>query len=306
MKQVTVADYHLGEIGAADFDAWDHQHVSGLLEQAQDLPDTAREAYLLYWASHPSRRFMITLSAHGLPGAELARDATTAASVAFARRGVHAYQSAGLNGPSAERNLRMLDRICSLLGEWPEPEWSETVRRSVEQLGEARRGGREKGQQLRKARSEPDSVPAPRISWMLCHPNDHWFRYARPSITDPEIAAVVEEWIAEFAPSYATLSGENWSAEESSADLVVDIEIGGEVSQGLRDPLATRVLSDPQNKAKAGSEIMMHRVPPEQEQFNGYLVSTLPQERWRACASLLTDGTILPLDGTRRLEAPTI
>ncbi len=141
---------------------------------------------------------------------------------------------------------------------------------------------------------------------MLCHPNDHWFRYARPSITDPEIAAVVEEWIAEFAPSYATLSGENWSAEESSADLVVDIEIGGEVSQGLRDPLATRVLSDPQNKAKAGSEIMMHRVPPEQEQFNGYLVSTLPQERWRACASLLTDGTILPLDGTRRLEAPTI
>jgi len=303
--KLTVADDHLAEIGPADFDAWDREHGIELLEQAQALPDAAREAHLLRWASRPSVSFMISLRAHGLPGAEFARDATTAASVAIRRRTVHAYQSVGLNGRATERNLRLLDRICSLVGEWPEPEWSETVRRHVEGFGEARRRGRERGQQSRNARGERDRAPAPKIPSMLCHPNDHWFRHARPSITDPEIAAVVDEWIAEFAPSYATLAGEDWSAEEASADLVVDIQIPDEEPKGLKDSLSTLVVAEPQNKVETGSELIMHRVPPEQEQFNGHLVATLPRERWRACASLRADGSILPGDGTRRLEPST-
>jgi hypothetical protein len=134
LQRVTVADDHLVEIGPADFDAWDYEHAIQLLERAQALPDAARDAHLLYGAAHPIVHFMISLRAHGLPGSELARDAPTAASVAFARRTVHANRSAGLNGRSAERNLRLLDRICSLIGEWPEPEWSETVRRTVERF----------------------------------------------------------------------------------------------------------------------------------------------------------------------------
>ncbi len=140
---------------------------------------------------------------------------------------------------------------------------------------------------------------------MLCHPNDHWFRRARPSITDPAIAAVVDEWIAEFEPSYASLAAEDWSAEEASADLVVDIQIPDEVPEGLKDRLPTLVLAELQNKVETGSQLIMHRVPPDQEQFNGYLVSALPRERWRACATLLRDGSILPGEGTRRLEPPT-
>jgi hypothetical protein len=140
---------------------------------------------------------------------------------------------------------------------------------------------------------------------MLCHPTDHWFRHARPSITDPEIAAVVDEWIAEFAPSYATMANQDWSTEEAGADLVVDVQIPDEVPQGLKDPLTTLVLGEPENRVETGSELTMHRVPPDQEQFNGYLVSALPRERWRACATLLADGSILPGDGTRRLEPST-
>ena len=114
---MTVADAHLADIGPADFDAWDYEHGSQLIEQARTLPDAARQAHLLYWAARPLVHFMISLPVHGLPGAELARDATTAASAAFHRRTVHAYRSAGINGRFAERNLRLLDRICSLIGQ---------------------------------------------------------------------------------------------------------------------------------------------------------------------------------------------
>lgn len=104
-------------------------------------------------------------------------------------------------------------------------------------------------------------MPAPRIPSLLCHPNDHRFRHARPSITDPAIAAVVDEWIAEFAPSYASLASGDWSGEEASADLVVDIEITDEVPKGLKDPLSTVVLAEPRSEVATGSELIVHRVP---------------------------------------------
>ncbi|MDQ6732066.1 MAG: hypothetical protein M3022_17705 [Actinomycetota bacterium] len=40
--------------------------------------------------------------------------------------------------------------------------------------------------------------------------------------------------------------------------------------------------------------------------FNGALVSLLACERWLLCARELADGTLLPLDGTRRLATPSL
>jgi len=298
---MTLADDHLVELGPADFDAWDHEHCTQLLEGSQALPDAVREAHLLFWAPHPLVNFMISLPAHGLPGAELARDATSAAAVAFRLRTVHVYESAGLNGRFAERNLRLLDRICALIGAWPEPEWSETVRLRVEQLAEARRRGRERGERLRKARGERDPAPEPNVAWMLCHPNDHWFRRARPAITDPALAAVVDGWIAEFAPSYAALASEDWSAEEGNADVVVDIQLPAEIPLSWKEPLTATVDARHQGSIDNTSEVRLHQVPTGDGPFNGTLVSVLPHERWRVCGSLLADGSIVHGNGTRRL-----
>jgi hypothetical protein len=40
--------------------------------------------------------------------------------------------------------------------------------------------------------------------------------------------------------------------------------------------------------------------------FNGTLVSFLDGERWLICARELEDGTLLPLDGTRRRAMPSL
>lgn len=79
---------------------------------------------------------------------------------------------------------------------------------------------------------------------MLRHPNDHWFRRARPSIADPVVGAVIDEWIADFGPSYLSLVRRDWSAEESRAELVIDVEIRGEAPKGLRDSWSTVVLAE--------------------------------------------------------------
>jgi hypothetical protein len=39
--------------------------------------------------------------------------------------------------------------------------------------------------------------------------------------------------------------------------------------------------------------------------FNGTLLGLLAGERWLLCARELRDGTVLPLNGTRRLAAAT-
>src|SRR4051794_28241450 len=132
-----LADEYLVEIGAEDFDAWEREGAAHLIEWATVLPcgarnDAVREACLLRAASHPVVQFMISLPVAGMPGMDLARDADLAASAAFNRRAVFSQQSAGLNGRCAERNLRMLDRVCALIADWPEPDWGEAVRRRVE------------------------------------------------------------------------------------------------------------------------------------------------------------------------------
>jgi hypothetical protein len=306
---MTVADDYLAQIGAADFDAWEHEDAAQFVAGAKSGPrdrrnDAVREARLLSTAAQPVVQFIISLPVAGMPGVDLARDADLAASAAFNRRTVLSYQSAGLNGRFAERNLRLLDRVCALIGQWPEPDWSETVRRRVERLGEARRAGRERGKRLREAGRMPDPPSEPSVAWLLRHPGDHWFRHARPAITDAMLGAMIDDWIAEFAPSYATLAGEDWSAEEGKADLVADIALAEEVHSGWNQPVRAVVLDKRQGSVQIGSELPLRLVPTGDGPFNGTLIAVLPGEHWRTCGSLLADGSLLPADGTRRLAVP--
>lgn len=301
----------LAELGCADSDAWDHEQAAELLEWAGSLSEgdahaAVRDACLLRAAAQPVIMVIITIAVHATPGEDVAEDAELAAAVALNRRTVLTFQAAGLNGRLAKRNLGLLDRVDALLSSWPEPAWSDAVRRRVEQLLDARRAGCRRGEQLRAAGRMPDPPPEPSVPWLLCHPGDHWFRRARPAITDPILRAAIDDWIADFAPSYATLAAGDWSAEEERADLVVDLELPDKVLPGWEDPVPTVVVAKRHGRVEIGSQLPLRLVPDGDEPFNGVLIEVLPRERWRTCATLLSDGSILPSDGTRRLQAPTL
>jgi len=263
----------------------------------------ASESVLLWAASQPLVHVAIKLAAGKLPGSDAAQDLDWVVGVAISRAQVVAHRSAGLDGRLAERNLRLIDRICSLVGSWPEPGWTEAVERRVDQLVDARRRGHERGQEIRRSRP-PDEVPRiPTVAWQLCHPNDHYFRMAQARLADPQLAANMQEWIADFAPSYAAMSAQDWSAEERTADLVVDLQMPDDVPRDWKQPLPTVVVASHHGDAASGSQLPLRLVADFDARFNGMLISVLPGERWRTCASLLDDATIVPKDGTRRLAA---
>ena len=163
---------------SADIDAWHRESIAQLLDWSEKLPDARstdafREATLLRAAAQPIIPLVISLR-HRMPGLTLEQDATLAASVAMRRRTAHSYHSAGLDARFTERNVRLFDRICALIGDWPQPDWSDAVGRRVKDLTDAMRRGRERGQSLRAARGDPQPPPA-KISWTLRHPADHWF-----------------------------------------------------------------------------------------------------------------------------------
>jgi hypothetical protein len=54
--------------------------------------------------------------------------------------------------------------------------------------------------------------------------------------------------------------------------------------------------------AQPGSTLAVCQVENPDAQFNGTLVSTLPQERWQICGHRRDNGSILVSDGTRRLQ----
>ena len=306
---MAVADEHLVEIGGEELDAWDREGAAQLLDWAGDpaggrRDEALREASLLRAAAEPVVPFMVRLPARGMPGADAVGDAELAAAVAFARRKVLANRSAGLDGESTERNLRLLDRLSELIARWPEPEWSDAVRRNVERVAAARRSGRERGRQLRAARSLPDRPPQPDAEYLLCHPGDHWFRHARGSIGDPALRAGIDEWIAAFAPSYAALAGRDWSAAEGLADGVVDLEMPAELPRGSPEPVTATVIAKHRGAVELGSSIRL-RLAPASQPVDGMLIHVLPRERWRTCIRLFPDGSALPAAGTRRLDAPS-
>ncbi len=151
------------------------------------FPAHVREAHVLQAATSPVIAPVIHLGAGDPPGTDLAADAAWASQAAFARRQVLTYRAAGLDHGIAESNLQLIDRICSLIATWPEPEWTKTVRRVVERSIEARRSGRRRGEQLRQGRDPDPSMRQPDVGWLLRHPADHYLLGARAEITDPWI-----------------------------------------------------------------------------------------------------------------------
>lgn len=288
----------------ADLDAWDREHVAELSRWA-GLPDEApvdsavREACQLRAMAQPVVQFAISLR-YQMPGAELERDAVTHASAALSRRTAWAFARAGLDKRLVQRNLRLLDRVDELLGQWPEPEWSDAVRNAVQRLSEARRAGRARGQHLRQTGRFPDPAP-PSLGWLLRHPGDHWFRRARPAITDPKICTVVDEWIADSDASYATLAATQPTAD--SADVVVDVALPDEyVAADSHGPVSTVLLASHQGNVEIDSSLPLHLVAPGEAVFNGTIIAVLAGERWRIVGTLLADGSLLPADGTYRLQ----
>ena len=307
MGPVALADEHLAEIGAGDFDDWDRESAAKLLGWADDPSGggddpAVREACLLRGEAEPVVPFMVSLPARGMPGSDSAVDAQVAAVVAFARRKVLANRSAGLGAGSAERNLGMLDRLSALVARWPEPEWSDAVRRNVERIAEARRSGRERGMQQRATRGGQDAPPQPDAEYLLCHPGDHWFRHGRASIDDPPLAALIDEWIAEFAPSYAALAARDWTEAEALADAVVDLEMPSDLPRGRPEPVNATVVATHRCPVEVGASLRL-RLAAGGQRFDGMLMDVLPRERWRTCVRLFPDGSALPAVGTRRLDA---
>ena len=301
-----LADACLADLNAEEFDAWDREATATVLSWTNDQSPAGTaaalsEARMLHAASQPSVHYMISVPA-GAPGVDLERDATFAASIAFSRRTVAVQQPAGTSVRLTELNSRLFDRICELIGAWPEPQWSDAVTRRVNDLAKARRSGRARGQRLREEGQLPDPAPPTPAGWIVRHPRDHYFRRARPALTDGVLRLVADDWIAELAPSYDTLVAADWAPDEARADFVADVEFGGEIP-AWTTPAPADVVGTHHGPAHVGERVLVLQVPDADGPFNGTLMAILPHERWRVCGSLQPSGAVLPADGTRRLNA---
>jgi hypothetical protein len=299
---VTFADAYLAEVGSG-MDAWDCEHARALMDSFENVPADVRQAWALREASDLVVPLAIRLAVHGEPGADVGQDVDWAAAAAFARRRVLAYQAAGLDSGMADRNLCLIDRICSLIGSWPEADWTRAIGCCVEEIVRARHRGRERGEQLRQADRLEEQPGMPPVGWLLRHPADHYFRRARAKITDSRLCAHIDGRIADLDPGYAAMADQDWRAEEREADLVVELEVL-DVAPGWTEPVRAVVVATHRGGASTGSELPIGLVADPAAQFNGMLISLIRGERWLTCASLLKDGTALPGDGTRRLKAP--
>lgn len=298
---MTVADDLLAEFGA-ELDAWDREYAHDLLASSDQLPAHLREAQVLLAATWPVVGPMTQLGPGELPGQDLVEDAQWAARTARARRQVLAHRAAGLDHGIGDRNVQLIDRVSSLIGTWREPEWTEAVRGNIERMIEACRSGRRRGEQMRLARDSQEPSPPPEVGWLLRHPGDYYLLSARARIADPWICAHLDAHALEFAPSYDALSGQDWSAEERAADLVVELRMPDHVPLGWTEPVSGSVVDVHRGEAQVGSEVPVRLVADPDAPFNGKLVSFLAREHWLICGRRLDDGTVVPDDGSRRLH----
>jgi hypothetical protein len=298
---MTVADDYVSDL-ADELGGWSHEYVADCLEAAEQLPSGLAEASLLFHAARPIMQLVIKLTTGELPGSDLQADAGWTTAAAFARQEVLAHQAAGLDHGTAARSLALIDRINELIGDWREPDWSAATAARVNGSMEARRSGSARGEQLRQddaleRKSEPVTA-----GWFLRHPTDQYFRRAVDAVHDPGLRAPLSEWISDLDASYTTLAEQDWSAEESHADLVAEVLVTDAQAPPWATPVRVMVLHRHAGDAQPGSSVAVCQVENPDAQFNGTLVSTLPQERWQICGHHRNDGSILVSDGTRRLQ----
>lgn len=298
---MTIADDQVAEVGSV-LDDWGREETA--FPACDPLPDSAAEAWALVGALQPIIGITIKLGVGPAPGSDPFEDATWAASVALRRREVRAYETAATDPRLAANNLRLLERVDELIGTRPEPGWDLLVRDRVSELVDARKRGRQRGIELRKLReSDPSAEPQgqPPVGWLLRHPSDYWLCQVASAVADFECRSLIEAQIELLAPTYRQLCGLDWSAEEAAADIVCEVQVLDARVGASREAVRATVTAPFRGDVARGQEVALRAVEEPDGPFNGKLMSVLTGERWLICVGHLGDGTLLPLDGTRRL-----
>jgi len=293
-------DVHVARFGAV-LDRLDAEQVGAEVDER--LPACAGRALALLEALRPVVGITIRLGAGPPPGVDAGQDASWGAVVALARREVLARQAAGIDYGLAGDSLRLLDRIDRLTGEWPVDSWNDAVGSRVQELVQARQRGAQRGQELRDSRQETHPSNESMVGWLLRHPNDHWLRGAIRHVSDPECRASIQSLIAKLQPSYEQIGGLDLRAEEATAEVICEAEIVNVSPVPWKEPVSAVVTAVFKGDTASRRPIAIRLVQDPGAEFNGSLASLLTGERWRICARKLADGTLLPLDGTRRRAA---
>lgn len=301
---MTVADDRLAEIGA-ELDAWDREDASSAPGLDDRLPGCAREALALLEALRPIIPIAIKLGAGQAPGTDAAEDASWVASIALARRNILAQRAAGIDHGLARDSLRLLDRIDAMVGKWPD-DWDDAARRRVRELVAAGRRGRQRGQELRDQRLATEPQSHFNVGWLLRHPTDHYLRLAAVTVADSECRALIESQIARLAPNYQALCELDWSTEEAVGDVSCEMLVLATSPGNWTKPTSAVVTMPLKGNTSLDERIAVRLVEDPNGPFNGTLVSFLAGEQWQTCARELEDGTLLPLDGTRRCATPSL
>jgi hypothetical protein len=300
---VTVADDHLARIESA-LDDGDREDGASASHSDEGRPDCAGDDLALREALQPIIGIILKLGAGPAPGAGGPPDASWAASVALARRNILAHQAGGIDHGVAGETLRLLDRIDSMTGVWPDEDWDDLARRLVQELVDAGRRGRQRGRALSASRRHTEPEAHIDIGWLLRHPTDHYLRWVAGTVTDPRCRAPIEVLIAKLAPSYQGVCGLSWTEEEAAAEVVVEVQVLDGQAGRWTTPASAIVTTPIKGDVSLGEQIAVRLVEDNDAPFNGTLVSLLAGEQWLICARVLNDGTLLPLDGTRRCATP--
>jgi hypothetical protein len=301
-RPVTIADEHVAQLGAV----LDRLDAAEAISVEEGLPECARETLALSRALQPVILVIMKLGAGPAPGVDASEDVSWAAVVALARRDVVAQQAAGIDKGLTGDCLRLLARIDALIGQGPGDGWNDAVQVRVKELVEARQQGALRGRELRRSRQETDARDWPTVVWLLRHPEDYWLRQAVQGVADAACKLLIESLIAKLQPSYDQMCGLDLAAEEAAAELICEAEIV-EVSPGRwKEPASAVVTVAIKGNTVADQQIAIRLVEDPDAQFNGTIVSLLAGERWRICAREFKDGTLLPLDGTRRYAVASL
>ena len=109
------------------------------------------------------------------------------------------------------------------------------------------------------------------------------------------------------APSYEQLFALDWTAEQQVADVICEMQVLRSSVGHWKEPLPAVVTESIKGNTRPDEQIAVRLVEDPDGPFNGTIVSVLAGEQWLTCAREQPDGTLLPLDGTRRrVPAPIL
>jgi hypothetical protein len=297
---MTIADDRVGDF-AGEIDKWERGYATACLEAAERVPAVVGNAELLSLAAQPIMLVVLKLGIGESPGECVDKDADWAVAAAFARRVVLAHRDAGFDAAPTARNLALIDRIGTLVGDWPEPDWSNAVVDRVSRTADARRRGGARGEYLSTARDRENQSTGATAGGLLRRPADHYFLKALRVVSDAELTAYLKEWVAALDPSYEALGAQDWSFELSHAGLVVEARVL-DPPPDWTEPTRALVLAADRGGAPRNSVLELRQVADPHAPFNGRLCSMLADEHWLICGDRLDDGSVLVGNGTRRIQ----